>query len=290
MKNNKHLLTALILLLTSASSLYAQDANFTSMNVFKPELANPAYRFENKIIDANILYSLPNTAYNKESIGEIGLNVHSQFRSDMGVGIKGGYANTSLDGRTSTLDGASFNYNLKLNEDMDIAFGIGGGVIMDIYDASNPAFADVDDTINGYAELGVAYRWTNLFVGASVMYPVGKTVEGRKMDIFATMNVRYDFNVGCDIKISPLVNYLFINNNIAAEGELNVNGIISGGAIVGWSKWVEVGVTYDTRNVTNAFASVWASDFARVFYNGSISSNPANMKNEIGVRIMFNKK
>lgn len=268
------------LLLTAVISSYAQDFRY-GVTPFRPELVNPAYRFENKLVDVTAIYAIP---YSKDLDNTgIHLDAHSQFRSDMGVGIKGNYY-TPSDVRTEISGGASYNYNMRLNDDMDFVVGIGGGVLMTQYDKS---LEGVDNKTDGYLEVGLAYRWTNLYVGVSAMLAVKDNSRST-----ISLNAKYDFKLCENFSLSPLVGYTYEKDY---QGEDNLGGVIDAGILFGFNKWANVGVAYASNGVINAYASIWASDYVRVFYNGGIATDSfqrkyAPIRNEVGVRFMLSRK
>lgn len=224
----------------SAAKLYAQDFRY-GVTPFRPSLVNPAYRFENKLVDVTAIYGIP---YSKDlDNSNIHLDAHSQFRDDMGVGIKGNYY-TPSDLRTEIMAGASYNYNLNINDDMDFVAAIGGGVLLTQYNSS----LAVKDYTDGYLEIGLAYRWTNLYVGVSSTMVIG---EKEKSSIAA--NVKYDFKLCKNFTLSPLVGYTYYNDY---QGLDNLGGIIDAGLMFGFNKWAEIGVAYATNGLVNAFASI----------------------------------
>lgn len=264
----------------SATKLSAQDYRY-GVTPFRPALVNPAYRFENKLVDVTAIYGIP---YSKDlDNNNIHLDAHSQFRSDMGVGIKGNYY-TPSDLRTEIMGGASYNYNLNLNDDMDFVVGVGGGVLLTQYDRS---LAAVKDNTDGYVEVGIAYRWTNLYVGVAATMVIKDNLKSS-----IALNAKYDFKLCDNFTLSPLVGYTYYKGY---QGTDNLGGIIDAGAMFGFNKWAEIGVAYASNGLVNAFASVWASDYIRVFYNGGIATDSslrkyAPLRNEVGIRFMLGRK
>lgn len=274
----KFLALMLFVMLIPVTSIFAQNMRY-NLSAFRPELVNPAYRFQDKLVDINVLYALPNE-YDVQSFG---LNAHSQFLDNMGIGLRANYGMPS-DARDNVIGGLSYNYNLKLNDDMDIIFAIGGGV--DYWMYKNTA-ADQQNNVNPYGELGVAYRWTNLYIGLSALAYFGET----ETNIDLTVTARYDFNVGAGFYVSPLIAYTMQSNYL---GESPFHGQLEGGVMARYSKWAELGATYTDTNRMNIYASVWASDYGRVFYNCSLGISEQQQKfnkalHEVGIRFYLNR-
>lgn len=264
----------------SATKLYAQDSRY-GVTPFRPSLVNPAYRFENKLVDVTAIYGMPYSSDLKNT--NIRLDAHSQFRNNMGIGIKGNYY-TPSDLRTEIMGGASYNYKLKINDDMDFGAGIGGGVFMTQYDKS---LEGVNNTTDGYVEVGIAYRWTNLYVGVSSTLIIQHETRSS-----IAANAKYDIKICNNFTLSPIVGYTYYNDY---QGTDNLGGIIDAGLMFGFNKWAEIGVAYASNGLVNAFASIWASDYVRVFYNGGIAIDNtqkkyAPLRNEVGIRFMLGRK
>ncbi len=278
--NMKKRLLALMLfmMLVPVSSIFAQNTRY-NFSAFRPEFVNPAYRFENRLVDINVIYALPDD----NDVQNIGLNAHSQFLDNMGIGLRANYGMPS-DLRNTITGGISYNYNLKLNDDMEIAFGIGGGVDYWMYKGD---LSDQAGKTNPYGELGVAYRWTNLYIGLSAMGYFGQD----ETNIDLTLTARYDFNVGAGFYVSPLIAYT-MESKYRGDGPLH--GPFEGGVMARYSKWAELGATYTDTNRMNIYASVWASDYGRVFYNCSLGITETQQNfnkavHEIGIRFYLNK-
>ena len=274
----KFLALMLFVMLVPASSILAQTTRY-NLSAFRPELVNPAYRFQDKLVDINVLYALPD----EYKVQNIGLNAHSQFLDNMGIGLRANYGFPS-DARNTVTGGLSYNYNLNLNDDMDIIFAIGGGV--DYWMYKNTA-ADTKDVINPYGEIGIAYRWTNLYIGLSALAYFGE--DNTNVDL--TVTARYDFNLGAGFYLAPLVAYTMESNYI---GDSPFHGQLEGGVLARYNKWAELGATYTDINRMNIYASVWASDYGRVFYNCSlgISEQQTNYNkalHEVGIRFYLNR-
>lgn len=279
----KIIFSTLLLLAATISApqkLSAQEYRY-GVTPFRPSLINPAYRFENKLVDVTAIYGLPYSSDLKNT--SVRLDAHSQFRSDMGVGIKGNYY-TPSDVNTEITAGANYNYNLFINDDMDFVAAIGAGVLMNRYDKS---IEGANDNTDGYLEIGMAYRWTNLYVGLSAFMAFKDNMRSS-----ISVNAKYDFNITDNFSISPLVNYTYYKGY---QGIDNLGGIIDGGLLFGFNKWAEIGAAYASNGVVNAYASIWASDYVRIFYNGGIVTDKTQqditkLRNEIGVRFMLGKK
>lgn len=262
------------------TNLWAQNFRY-GVTPFRPELVNPAYRFENKLVDVTAIYALPYSSDLDNT--NIHLNANYQFKDNMGIGIKGNYS-TPSDIRTEITAGAFYNYKFKFGEKMDLGVGVGFGAFMTNYDKS---IKEVESTTDGYAEIGIAYRWTNLYVGASSTIAIQHTTT---YEIAA--NARYDFKLCENFTLSPIVGYTYYSDY---QGLNDLGGVVDGGLMFGFNKWAQIGVAYNSNNIVNAFASVWASDYVRIFYNGGIAvddvqSDIAPIRNEIGVRFMLGRK
>ncbi|MBE9487754.1 MAG: hypothetical protein IMY73_01080 [Bacteroidetes bacterium] len=278
------IIAILTVLILPATKSFAQEFRYGA-SIFKHELVNPAYRFENNLVDINALYCIPVSS--DQEYNNTNLNLHSQFMDNMGVGLKANYS-TPSDKRTAISGGLTYNYNLNFADNKHtIVFGIGGGVDMDKFDSelknNNP---EIKDMTKGYAEIGLAYKFDNLKVGVSSKLMFRDDVE-YNIYTFA----KYDINIIEGFKIAPIVSYVAYSNY---QGGNDLKGIADAGLLFGYKKYVEIGATYASNDIVNTFASVWASDYARIFYSGGIAiseeqQNIAKLRNEIGIRFILGK-
>lgn len=246
----------------STFTLFAQQDRQFVTGIFQPEMFNPAYRFDSRLLDLSAVYALP---YAKLGNDNINLNAHSNFCRNMGIGLRFDYATPSV-ARDEMTAGLSYDYRINAGDGLDISLAAGGGVRYDIY------IPGYDNSLKGYGEVAAAVRWKNLRAGITAFSDISGTPD---LDFIAT--ARYDFEIGAMSTVSPVVAFRYEYATFDA------------GVMYGYGDLFEAGAAYSSISRINIHASLRATKYFRIFYTASVAlsesqSGLAPLKNEIGLR------
>lgn len=250
--------------------------------IFRPGLVNPAYKWNESLLELDAAYRFP---WEKDRSPKGGMfNLHSDILGLLGVGIRGDFYSTSAI-RNNNQIGVTLDYGWKFTDNLRLKVGAGAGVNMERYDfsGSHPDFneeikAEDYDENRFYAEVGAALKFTALTVGISAY----SYFDDYYM-VFA--NARYDLALGKKWTISPLVSY---------SSYKDLDDIFDGGVTVGYKSFAEIGLAYSTNSVVHLMAHGRICKCFHVYYNCGIGTSDTSdlykTLHEVGVRFVLGKK
>jgi len=247
---NSILKLALILTVTSG---FAQQLPFSSQYYTNPFTINPAFTGNHEHVNAFL-------THRSQWIGIAGAPQTSFLTVDgpisernIGLGLKLYSDVTDITSRVGAF--ADYSYRLKINDDMNVVFGVALGVIDNKIDFSKVVVSQPEDpmlftTVQHKtvfsADFGVAYNWKKLEVGICVPQLIGNKIRYKKDDgqnSYYKMarqyggSVKYVFDVIKDKEITayPLVTVAYTPGSII---QYDVN------AVIDWKKIGWFGITY----------------------------------------------
>lgn len=240
-------------LILSVSTGFAQQLPFSSQYYTNPFVINPAFTGNHDRVQAFLTHrsqwigiaGAPQTSY---------LTVDGPIEDrNIGLGLKLYSDVTDITSRTGAF--ANYSYKLKINDDMNVVFGLALGVIDNKIDFAKAIVVNSEDpmlfstaqhkTIFS-ADFGIAYNWKKLEVGVCVPQLIGnkiryKTDAGEnsyyKMVRHYQGSVKYVFDIIKDkeITVYPLATVSYAPGSII---QYDVN------AVIDWKKIGWFGVTY----------------------------------------------
>ncbi len=160
----------------------------------------------------------------------------------------------------------SYAYRLKLNEDMNLRFGLSVGFLDNRIDFSKAVVKDAGDPMMFSqlqrksaldASVGVSFNWKDLHAGISVPQLIGQRMEFNSYDTrsfyqlnrhyIGTVSYRYVFNEEQQLAIEPMVLVRWLPNT---PFQYDINALGS------WKKMFWLGVSYRSNYAVGINARV----------------------------------
>jgi type IX secretion system PorP/SprF family membrane protein len=252
-------------ILFSSTAAVAQQLPFSSQYYTNPFVMNPAFTGNHELTRAMLTHrsqwtgiaGAPQTSY---------LTVDGPIEArNIGLGLKIFSDVTDITSRVGAF--ANYSYKLKINEDMNVLFGLGLGVIDNKIDFSKAIVMDTEDPLLFSeaqhktvfsADFGAAFNWKALEVGVAVPQLIGNKIKYKHDDGENSYyrlarsyrgTVKYVFDVIKEKEITayPLV---AISYTPGALVQYDVN------AVIDWKKIGWFGVTYHSNYAVALSAGV----------------------------------
>jgi len=248
----KKIYISLVLVAATMLTAEAQQLPLYSQSYFNPFLYNPATTGVNEGTNAYLIHR-------RQWTGIPGSPVTNAFTvdgffEDKNVGLGLAIFNDVQDITERLGIYTSYAYRLKLNEDMQLRFGVTVGFLDNRIDYSRAIVKDGDDPmIFGQmqrksaldANIGVSYNWKDLRIGFSVPQLIGQRQEIQSYDqvsyyqlnrhYLATVSYKWMFNETQQLALEPMAMIRFMPNTPAQYDIL---------AQASWKDMVWLGVSY----------------------------------------------
>lgn len=261
---SKKIYITLALLTAAMIRSEAQQLPLYSQSYFNPFLYNPATAGVNEGTNAYLVHR-------RQWTGMPGSPVTNAFTvdgffDDKNVGLGLAIFNDVQDITERLGIYTSYAYRLKLNDDMQLRFGLTVGFLDNRIDYSRAVVKDADDPmLFGTMErksaldanIGVSYNWKDLRVGFSVPQLIGQHVELANYDTrsyyqlnrhyLATVSYKWVFNESMQLALEPMAMVRFMPHTPAQYDIL---------AQCSWKDMVWVGVAYRSNYAVGVNARV----------------------------------
>lgn len=243
----------------------AQQLPFSSQYYTNPFVINPAFTGNHENTNAFLTHRSQWTGVAGAPLTSF-LTIDGPIQAkNIGLGLKIYSDVTDIISRVGA--SANYSYKLKINDDMNVVFGLGLGVINNKIDFTKAIVKDLNDpflfttaqqkTVFN-ADFGVAYNWKKLEVGVAVPQFIGNKIRYKRDDgensyyhMARTYGgtVKYTFDVIKDKEITayPLV---MVNYTPGSVIQYDVN------AVIDWRKVGWFGVTYHSNYAVALSAGV----------------------------------
>ncbi len=280
----------------------AQQTSMYSHYYFKPMVYNPAFTGSDDAINAMLISRNQWTGFK----GGPRLNI---FTLDGSINDKAGLGVALISDRKGLLNrvggNVSYSYRLKLNDDMQLAFGLNLGVVDQTVDFSKALvennmdptlFATAEHSTAFDANAGVAFKWKELSAGLAVPQLMGnkiKYVDNSDVRFFYTQarhymaSAKYKVSVMEDkgITATPLVLL-----RVAPHTPTQFDGAVN----VGWQDKLWVGATYKSSyavgfNVGVCVQKQLTVGYSYDFITGKIGKY-SGASHEIMINFKFGKR
>lgn len=247
------------------STAVAQQLPFSSQYYTNPFVINPAFTGNHEYTNAFLTHRSQWTGVAGSPLTSF-LTIDGPIQDkNIGLGLKIYSDVTDIISRVGA--SANYSYRLKINDDMNVVFGLGLGVINNKIDFTKAIVKDQNDpflfttaqqkTVFN-ADFGVAYNWKKLEVGVAVPQLIGNKIRYKRDDggnsyyhMARTYGgtVKYVFDVIKDKEITayPLV---MVNYTPGSVIQYDVN------AVIDWKKIGWFGVTYHSNYAVALSAGV----------------------------------
>ncbi len=260
----KKIYISLVLISAVFTTVDAQQLPLYSQSYFNPFLYNPATAGVNEGTNAYLIHR-------RQWTGIAGSPVTNAvtvdgFFEDKNVGLGLTIFNDVQDINERLGIYTSYAYRLKLNEDMQLRFGLTVGFLDNRIDFSKAVVKDAYDPmmLPGMqrksaldANLGVSYNWKDLRVGFAVPQLIGQKVELATYDArsyyqlnrhyLATVSYKWMFNESQQLALEPMAMIRFMPNTPA---QYDINAQCS------WKDMIWVGVAYRSNYAVGVNARV----------------------------------
>ena len=260
----KKIYISLVLISAVFTTVDAQQLPLYSQSYFNPFLYNPATAGVNEGTNAYLIHR-------RQWTGIAGSPVTNAvtvdgFFEDKNVGLGLTIFNDVQDINERLGIYTSYAYRLKLNEDMQLRFGLTVGFLDNRIDFSKAGVKDAYDPmmLPGMqrksaldANLGVSYNWKDLRVGFAVPQLIGQKVELATYDArsyyqlnrhyLATVSYKWMFNESQQLALEPMAMIRFMPNTPA---QYDINAQCS------WKDMIWVGVAYRSNYAVGVNARV----------------------------------
>lgn len=260
----KKIYISLVLAATALTVMHAQQLPLYSQSYFNPFLYNPATTGINEGTNAYLIHR-------RQWTGMPGSPVTNAFTmdgffDDKNVGLGLMVFNDVQDITERLGIYTSYAYRLKLNEDMQLRFGLTVGFLDNridysravVKDASDPMlFAQMQRKSALDANLGVSFNWKDLRIGFSVPQLVGQRVEIASYDTrsyyqlnrhyLATATYKWVFNESQQLALEPMAMIRFMPHT---PMQYDINAQCS------WKDMVWVGLAYRSNYAVGVNARV----------------------------------
>lgn len=242
----------------------AQQLPLYSQSYFDPFLYNPAMTGITGGTNANLIHRSQWTGMPGGPV----TNAFSVdgFMEDKNVGLGMVIFNDKQDINERLGIYADYAYRLKLNDDMQLRFGLSLGFLDNRIDFSNAIVKDANDPMmfaqmqrkSGLdANLGVTYNWKDLRVGISVPQLLGQKLEYANYDTrsyyqlnrhyLGTVSYKYVFNEDQMLAIEPMAMVRWVPGS-PFQYDVNVMG--------SWKDMVWLGASYRSNYAVGINARV----------------------------------
>ncbi|MCW3085619.1 MAG: hypothetical protein JWP12_2985 [Bacteroidetes bacterium] len=257
-------ITAAVFLLTV--SAFAQQLPFSSQYYTNMFVTNPAFT---GTTDENTHAFL---THRSQWVGIAGgpqtsyLTVDGPIQSrNIGLGLKLYSDVTDITSRMGAM--ANYSYKLKINDDMNLLFGVAAGILNNRIDFSKAIVRDTDDPFLFTqpqnktvftADFGLGYNWKRLQVGFCIPQLLGNNIQYKttagdnsyfNLARHYQGSIKYVFDVIKDKEITayPLI---MVRGVQGAPIQYDINGVLD------WKKMGWVGVTYHSNDAVAASIGV----------------------------------
>ena len=249
----KKVYITLALVVTAMLNADAQQLPLYSQSYFNPFLYNPATAGINEGTNAYLIHR-------RQWTGIAGSPVTNAFTvdgffEDKNVGLGLAIFNDVQDINERLGIYTSYAYRLKLNDDMQLRFGLTLGFLDNRIDYSRAVVKDAADPmlLNGQmqrksaldANIGVSFNWKDLRIGFSVPQLIGQRVELATYDsktyyqlnrhYLASVTYKWMFNESQQLALEPMAMVRFMPNTPAQYDIM---------AQCSWKDMVWLGVAY----------------------------------------------
>lgn len=260
----KKIYISLVLATAAMINADAQQLPLYSQSYFNPFLYNPAMTGINEGTNAYLIHR-------RQWTGIAGSPVTNAFTidgffEDKNVGLGLAIFNDVQDINERLGIYTSYSYRLKLNEDMQLRFGLTLGFLDNRIDYSRAIVKDAaDPMIFGQlqrksaldANIGVSFSWKDLRVGFSVPQLIGQHVELANYDArsfyqlnrhyMGSVSYKWMFNESMQLALEPMALVRFMPNTPAQYDIL---------AQCSWKDMVWAGVAYRSNYAVGVNARV----------------------------------
>jgi len=289
----KKIYISLVLAAATLTTVDAQQLPLYSQSYFNPFLYNPATAGIHEGTNAYLIHRRQWTGIAGSPVTNA-LTVDGFFE-DKNVGLGLTIFNDVQDINERIGIYTSYAYRLKLNDDMQLRFGVTVGFLDNridyskavVKDAADPMmFAQMQRKSALDANLGVSFNWKELRVGFAVPQLVGQRVELASYDTrsyyqlnrhyLATVSYKWMFNESQQLALEPMAMIRFMPNTPA---QYDINAQCS------WKDMIWVGVAYRSNYAVGVNARVKLFGNLSAGYAYDIITSP--LKTSAGVSHEF---
>lgn len=259
------------------NTVTAQSDIKLSVQNFQPMVINPAYAGSFEGLAVSGMFSSQWTGFEGAPKTQF-LTANYRFESDkMGVGLS--IYNDEIGPVKETNVEGNYSYNLKLNEDLSVAFGLKVGLNNFAIDFSKLNIENPGEIVNPQGQtsqlsplIGTGmYLYTDsFFFGLSSpnliktkYYDEYKTSIARR-NIYLYSNVGYEFQIDYDFNVTPILQYRYTPN---ASGNIVLMTNVT------WKDKLYGGINTDFDSTIGAFAGVRFLDNFKFAYSYDSSLN-----------------